>query len=166
MKKWIRPVCLVLLSVVVAVWLSGCKTQAQTGALVGGAVGAGAGGLIGDTKGAVIGGAVGAGAGYLYGRHRDRQADNGNGDVIIDENGDYEDDIFVENGEVTEAIPPDYSEDYGVNAENTVVVNVTNTDGSTTPVRLVQQGDVWVGPRGERYDMFPTEEQLRQRYGF
>lgn len=163
MKKWIRTVGFVLLIAVMLVGLSGCKTQAQTGALVGGAIGAGAGGLIGDTKGAVIGGAVGAGAGYLYGRHRDRQTDNG--DVILEENGDFDDAGTFEDGEAVPAAP-DYSEDYGVNAENTVIVNVTNTDGSTTPVRLVRQGDVWIGPRGEEYETFPTEEQLRLRYGF
>ena len=54
--------------------VSGCETQAQNDALIGGAVGAGAGQLIGrDTKATVIGGAIGAGAGYLWGNSQDKK---------------------------------------------------------------------------------------------
>lgn len=44
-------------------------------AVIGGAIGAGTGAIVGHKKGksALIGGAVGAGAGYLYGRHRDKK---------------------------------------------------------------------------------------------
>ena len=47
----------------------------KKGAVIGGAVGAGTGAIVGHKKGksAVIGGAVGAGAGYLIGRHRDKK---------------------------------------------------------------------------------------------
>ncbi len=55
------------------VFLSGCQTKAQTGALVGGAAGAGIGAAVGDTKGALIGGALGAGGGYLVGRGMDKK---------------------------------------------------------------------------------------------
>ncbi len=55
------------------VFLSGCQTKAQTGALVGGATGAGIGALVGDTKGALIGGALGAGGGYLVGREMEKK---------------------------------------------------------------------------------------------
>lgn len=152
MGKWSRLMGLIVCSLVMMTYLTGCETREQTSALIGGAVGAGAGQLIGgDTTSTVIGGAIGAGAGYGYERWiRD---DNGNG-----ENGDYDADDRYD--------APDYDEDYGINGENTVVVDVTNSDGTTTPVRLAQQGDEWVGPRGERYETFPTEEQLRQRYGY
>ena len=47
----------------------------------------------------------------------------------------------------------------------TMVVNVSNPNGSYTPVTLRQEGGTYVGPRGERYLQMPTEEQLRQVYG-
>ena len=46
-----------------------------------------------------------------------------------------------------------------------VVVNVSNSNGSTTPVTLRREGGTYVGPRGERYLHFPTEEQLKKVYG-
>lgn len=47
----------------------------KKGAVIGGAVGAGTGAIVGRRKArsAVVGGAVGAGAGYLIGRHRDKK---------------------------------------------------------------------------------------------
>lgn len=48
---------------------------------------------------------------------------------------------------------------------NIVVVNVTNANGSYTPVTLRQEGGSYIGPRGERYLHLPTEEQLRGAYG-
>ncbi len=47
----------------------------------------------------------------------------------------------------------------------TVVVNISNPNGSYTPVTLRQEGGFYVGPRGERYLRMPTEEQLSQVYG-
>ncbi len=58
------------------VFLVGCQTKSQTGALVGGASGAGIGALVGDTKGALIGGAIGAGGGYLVGREMEKKDRN------------------------------------------------------------------------------------------
>jgi hypothetical protein len=49
---------------------------------------------------------------------------------------------------------------------NTVTVNVTNSNGSITPVQLRKQGVGYVGPRGEFYDKLPTPEQLKPIYGF
>ncbi|MEZ6156112.1 MAG: hypothetical protein R3B56_09975 [Candidatus Scalinduaceae bacterium] len=49
---------------------------------------------------------------------------------------------------------------------NSTVVNITNTNGSTTPVYLHRSGNQWVGPRGEAYNDIPTHEQLRPVYGF
>ena len=45
---------------------------------------------------------------------------------------------------------------------NTVTVNITNSNGSVSQVRLTKQGVGYVGPRGEYYDKLPTGEQLRQ----
>jgi len=49
---------------------------------------------------------------------------------------------------------------------NTVTVNITNSNGSITPVRLVRSGNIWIGPRGEQYMSIPTEAQLKPVYGF
>jgi hypothetical protein len=48
---------------------------------------------------------------------------------------------------------------------STTVINVTNSNGSTTPVILHQSGNQWVGPRGEYYNNLPTEAQLKGVYG-
>jgi hypothetical protein len=48
----------------------------------------------------------------------------------------------------------------------TSYVNVLNSNGSVTPVRVRRFGNVWVGPRGEQYLSYPTPEQLKPVYGF
>ncbi len=48
---------------------------------------------------------------------------------------------------------------------NTVLVNVSNSNGSYTPVTLRREGGSYIGPRGERYLRMPTEEQLQRVYG-
>jgi hypothetical protein len=130
---------LVLLCTLVLVFAS-CQTKSQTGALVGGAAGAGTGALIGHAAGstaagAAIGGAVGAGGGYLLGRHMENK--NG-GEYIAGEPNEF----------------------------NTTTVNVLNSNGTTTPVTLRKQGDIWIGPRGETYNTLPTPDQLKSTYGF
>jgi hypothetical protein len=53
--------------------LAGCKTGAQTGALAGGGIGALAGQAIGgNTQATLIGAAVGAGVGYVIGNEKDK----------------------------------------------------------------------------------------------
>lgn len=71
----------VLLLILAGFFISGCAnmTKTQKGALIGGATGAGVGGLIGSksgntAKGAIIGGIVGAVTGGLIGNYMDRQA--------------------------------------------------------------------------------------------
>jgi surface antigen len=49
---------------------------------------------------------------------------------------------------------------------NMVTVNVTNSNGSVTPVTLERSGNQWRGPRGELYNSVPSESQLRNVYGF
>ena len=59
--------------------LAGCYgPPTQRDALMGGAIGAGSGALIGSAvdhpfAGALVGGAAGAGAGYLYGQHQENE---------------------------------------------------------------------------------------------
>jgi len=47
-----------------------------------------------------------------------------------------------------------------------VMVNVTNSNGSISQVRLQKQGVGYVGPKGEFYDHLPTSEELKPIYGF
>jgi hypothetical protein len=49
---------------------------------------------------------------------------------------------------------------------NTVTVNVTNSNGSVSPVVLRKQGVGYVGPRGEYYNHLPAPEELKPVYGF
>ncbi|MCJ7675806.1 MAG: hypothetical protein MUO33_11735 [Sedimentisphaerales bacterium] len=49
--------------------------------------------------------------------------------------------------------------------EEKVVVEVTNENGSITPVVLKKKASVYTGPKGEHYDKRPSEEQLRPLYG-
>jgi len=49
---------------------------------------------------------------------------------------------------------------------NTVAVNITNSNGSVSQVRLRRHGVGYVGTRGEYYHRMPTEDQLRPIYGF
>jgi len=46
------------------------------------------------------------------------------------------------------------------------IVNVTNSNGSTTPVVLTQTPQGFRGPRGELYSSLPSSSQLRSVYGF
>ena len=48
---------------------------------------------------------------------------------------------------------------------NVVTVNVTNSNGSISQVRLQKQGIGYVGPNGEFYDHLPTEEELKPTCG-
>ena len=49
---------------------------------------------------------------------------------------------------------------------NSVTVNITNSNGSISPVTLKKQGIGYVGPKGEFYDHLPTESELKPVYGF
>jgi hypothetical protein len=49
---------------------------------------------------------------------------------------------------------------------NRVVVHISNSNGSLTPVVLMKSGvNQWRGPRGEIYNGLPTEQQLALVYG-
>jgi len=147
-----------LLAVPLAVMLlaAGCATQAQgTAPGRGTAVGAGTGALLGAGAGLVAGNNIkgmtrteGAVAGALV------------GGLLGGVMGNQQDAAKQQNDSVNQRL---------ANAEaqaNTTVVNVTNSNGSTTPVVLHRSGTQWVGPRGEMYNNLPSEAQLKPVYGF
>ena len=126
-------VCVVFLSVVFL--LVGCATDAQTGALAGGVLGAAAGQAIGgDTEGTLIGAGVGAAGGYMIGNERDKAR-------------------AAREREMNRQMA------------TTHIVHVQNSNGSTTPITLRRVGGRWIGPNGEEYSSLPTEQQLRAMYG-
>lgn len=45
------------------------------------------------------------------------------------------------------------------------VVEIHNSNGSITPVKLRKKDGSYIGPKGERYEQLPTEEQLKPLYG-
>jgi hypothetical protein len=47
----------------------------------------------------------------------------------------------------------------------TYIIEIHNSNGSITPVKIRRKGSVYIGPNNERYDELPTEEQLRPIYG-
>jgi hypothetical protein len=73
MVKFGLKISIIVLFLVSLVILTGCESDAQTGALVGTLAGAGIGQLAGgDTKATLIGAGVGAGAGYVVGSVSDK----------------------------------------------------------------------------------------------
>ena len=136
----LRGLLTVSLCVAVLVFMAGCETKAQTGAGLGALGGAGLGAIIGHQSGnAGVGALIGGAAGAA-------------GGYMIGNEGDKKD---------------TRNEIQSVREEsNTTVVNITNSNGSVTPVILRRSGNMWVGPKGEQYMSVPTPEQLKPIYGF
>ncbi len=116
--------------------VSGCETDAQNKALLGTAIGAGVGQAIGRDTQGTLIGA-GVGAGAGY---------------MLGNEGDKS-----RQRQETAQLRSDM---------NTETIWINNSNGSQIPVRLVKDGPAFIGPRGERYPSRPTEDQLRQVYGF
>ncbi len=115
---------------------TGCESDAQNTALVGSAIGAGVGALAGGDTEATLIGAA-VGGGVGYG---------------------------VGNESDKQKMRDEMS---SIRAEqNTVTVWITNSNGSTTPVKLRKSGPGYIGPRGEHYAQMPTAEDLAKVYGF
>jgi uncharacterized protein YcfJ len=143
MKRYVVSIPVTVICLVVLVFGVGCDSDAKTGAVAGGGIGAGAGAIIGHQsgktgQGALIGGAIGAGTGLLLGNAQDKKKQ-----------------------ETATPAKPEKQD-----SANIVTVNVTNSNGSFTPVKLTKQGDNYIGPKGEVYDHLPTEAELKPVYGF
>jgi hypothetical protein len=50
-------------------------------------------------------------------------------------------------------------------SNDTATINIPNTKGSFTPVRLVKHKDGYIGPQGEFYAGHPTIAALKALYG-
>lgn len=117
-------------------FLAGCESDAQTGALLGSGVGAGIGQLAGRDTESTL---IGAAIG------------GGAGYMIGSESDKKK--AAAERAALRQEI-------------NTVTVNITNSNGSISQVRLSRQGVGYIGPRGEYYDHLPTGDELKPIYGF
>lgn len=132
-----RPLFCLMVVIIGMLVFGGCESDAQTGALVGSGVGALAGQAIGRDTKSTL---IGAAVG------------GGTGYVI-----GAEQDKKKMQAQTQTALQD----------ANTFYVNVTNSNGSITPVRVVKSGNVYIAPRGEQYMQFPTEDQLKAAgYGF
>jgi len=117
-------------------FFAGCESDAQTGAAIGSLAGAGIGQLAGRSTESTL---IGAAVG------------GGAGYMIGSEQDKKKAAADREN----------------IRQEmNTVMVNVTNSNGSVIQVPLKKQGVGYVGPRGEYYQTLPTGEELKPIYGF
>ncbi len=124
----------------ITVLISGCENEAQTNALLGTGLGGGVAALTGgEGSDLMVGGAIGGGAGYLLGSEADKKKAKQQTDNQL------------------AAIRAD---------QNTVSVWITNSNGSQQEVRLRKSGPSFIGPRGEIYQTMPTQDQLKQVYGF
>jgi hypothetical protein len=127
-------------------FVAGCDTAGESGALIGAGGGALAGQAIGhNTTGTLIGTGVGAIGGYVVGNEMDKSKAKQQQQVTAPQQQTY-------------STPPTQS--------NSVTVWLNNSNGSQTPVHLTQNSDgSYTGPRGERYQAMPTEDQLKKAYG-
>lgn len=114
----------------------GCQSDAQTGTAIGALAGAGIGQLAGGDTEATL---IGAAVGGTAGYFLGNESDK----------------------KKAQAERADLREEM-----NTVLVKVTNSNGSVIQVPLRKQGVGYVGTRGEYYATLPTEDQLRPIYGF
>jgi outer membrane murein-binding lipoprotein Lpp len=146
MKKSYFVILFLAVIALVVLLPAGCDSDAKTDALIGGAIGAGVGQAVGrNTEGTLIGAAVGAGAGYVIGSQSDKKK-------------------AEEESRQQEAYAQQQAQAQPLSANETIWI--TNSNGSKTSVVLRQEGNYWYGPKGERYETKPTEQQLKEVYGF
>ena len=132
---------LVTILIVIAVsfgslFVAGCENDAQVGSAIGALTGAGIGQLAGGNAESTL---IGAAVGGTAGY------------MLGNENDKKK--TQVERASLRQEM-------------NTVMVKVTNSNGSIIQVPLRKQGVGYVGTRGEYYSNLPTEDQLRPVYGF
>ncbi len=117
-------------------FVAGCGSGAQTGSVIGALAGAGIGQLAGGDTEATL---IGAAIGGGVGYMLGNEGDKKNAQA---------------------------DRDYLRQEMNTVLVKVTNSNGSIIQVPLRKRGVGYVGTAGEYYSTLPIEDQLRPVYGF
>ncbi|HUW19231.1 MAG TPA: glycine zipper domain-containing protein [Sedimentisphaerales bacterium] len=117
-------------------FIAGCESDAQIGSAIGALAGAGIGQLAGRDAESTL---IGAAVGGAAGYMLGNESDKKKAEA--------------ETIELRQEI-------------NTVMVKVTNSNGSIVQVPLRKQGIGYIGTRGEYYSTLPTEDQLRPVYGF
>jgi len=118
------------------VFIAGCESSANTGAGIGALAGAGIGQLAGGDTESTL---IGSAIGGGVGYILGNEADKKQAQV--------------HRAHITEEM-------------RYVTVNITNSNGSVSQVRLRKQGVGYVGTRGEYYNHLPSEDELRPIYGF
>jgi len=136
MDKDIVTTLIMVLIGLMLIFIVGCQSDAQTGAALGALAGAGVGQIAGRNTESTL---IGAAVGGTAG-------------YILGNEGDKK-------KSQAERAYLRQQTDY-------VAVNITNSNGSVSQVRLRKQGVGYVGTRGEYYNHLPTEDQLRPVYGF
>lgn len=136
MARNLITITLIVVMVLGLTFIVGCQSDAQTGTAIGALAGAGIGQLAGGDTEATL---IGAAVGGTAGYFLGNEGDK----------------------EKARAEREDLRQDM-----NTVLVKVTNSNGSIIQVPLRKQGVGYVGTRGEYYPTLPTEDQLRPIYGF
>jgi len=137
--KMVRNLMTIVMVVAVSsglAFVGGCESDAQTGALLGTGIGAGVGALAGGDTEGTL---IGAAVG-------------GGAGYMLGNEGDKKK-AAADRENIRQEM-------------NTIMVKVTNSNGSIIQVPVKRQGVGYVGPRGEYYDKLPTEDQLRPVYGF
>ena len=117
-------------------FVAGCESDAQAGAGLGALAGAGIGALAGGDTESTL---IGAAVG------------GGAGYMIGNEQDKKK--AAADRDSIRQEI-------------NVVTVNITNSNGSVSQVKLRKHGVGYVGTRGEYYSSLPTGDQLRPIYGF
>jgi len=136
MAKKLMTICVIVAVSLALTFIVGCQSDAQVGSALGALVGAGIGQLAGGDTEATLIGAA-VGGGAGY--------------------------MLGNEGDKKKA----QAEREGLRQEmNTVMVKVTNSNGSIVQVPLRKQGVGYIGTRGEYYATLPTQDQLRPVYGF
>jgi hypothetical protein len=144
MKRYVVsiPVTAICLTVLVLtltltrLLVTGCETQGQSGALIGTGIGAGVGALAGRSAESTL---IGGAVGSGAGYIVGNEADK------------------KQQRQETQSMQQEM---------NSALVNIHNSNGSVSVVKLYRSGVGYVGPRGEYYDHLPTEAELQPVYGF
>ncbi len=136
MAKRIVSIMVIVVVGMGSMFIIGCQSDAQTGTAIGALAGAGIGQLAGGDTEATL---IGAAVGGTAGYLLGNESDK----------------------QKAQAEREGLRQDM-----NTVLVKVTNSNGSIIQVPLKKRGIGYVGTRGEYYATLPTEDQLRPIYGF